>query len=459
VFDEPTPALPARRRITLLGRVVIDIDGAPLALAPSSLQVFVRLILARGGLIRIDELYRDVWVDELSKVDRDARTKIQKRITDLRQSLGAGANQIVPTEPGPVTGYRAAVDLIDVDAYRFEDLVTEPTTGGPEKVADRLERALALWRDRPLLGLGDAPFVRAAAAHLRHLRDLAAAGLVEACTQVGRPGDALGTITRLISLHPADTGLRELAQRAGTAVVPQVSAPPAAPPPAPRTRALPHVWNVPIQMHGFLPRPELLAQARQAVQSARLVLHGVPGVGKTRLAIEYPHQFASGYDVVWWLNAERAVDIGDQLGELAVRAGAVPARTPTAARVAAAKAYLRGLEADRWLVIVDNAEDARSIGEWLPDGDGHVLITSRNPHWWQIAAVLSVGVFTRTESVSLLQQWLVELSEEDARDRSGAGHHRPGTVAGRLGRAARARRGPAGYRRRVMAARGGWPEP
>jgi DNA-binding winged helix-turn-helix (wHTH) protein len=127
VPDEPTPALPARGRITLPGRVVIEIDGAALALAPSSLQVFVRLILPRG-LIRVDDLYRDVWVDELSKVDRDARTKIQKRITDLRQSLGAGADQIVVTEPDRVTGYRAAVDMIHVDASRFEDLVTEPAT-------------------------------------------------------------------------------------------------------------------------------------------------------------------------------------------------------------------------------------------------------------------------------------------------------------------------------------------
>ena len=41
--------------------------------------------------------------------------------------------------------------------------------------------------------------------------------------------------------------------------------------------------------------------------------------------------------------------------------------------------HLRG--SGRWLMVFDNAEDPAAIRAFLPEGPGHVLITSRNPAW------------------------------------------------------------------------------
>ena len=43
-------------------------------------------------------------------------------------------------------------------------------------------------------------------------------------------------------------------------------------------------------------------------------------------------------------------------------------------------------ERDRWLLVFDNAEDPHALAEFLPDGPGHVVITSRNPGWRGIHA-------------------------------------------------------------------------
>jgi anion-transporting ArsA/GET3 family ATPase len=46
-------------------------------------------------------------------------------------------------------------------------------------------------------------------------------------------------------------------------------------------------------------------------------LHGMGGVGKTQLAIEYAHRFAEDYEVVCWITAEQAGSIGEQFAALA----------------------------------------------------------------------------------------------------------------------------------------------
>ncbi|WP_250284754.1 ATP-binding protein [Frankia sp. CiP1_Cm_nod2] len=66
---------------------------------------------------------------------------------------------------------------------------------------------------------------------------------------------------------------------------------------------LPGVWNVPPRLAHFVGRGDLLAAVdRQLAASGAVAvcaLHGLGGVGKTALAVEYARRHAGGFDVVW----------------------------------------------------------------------------------------------------------------------------------------------------------------
>jgi tetratricopeptide (TPR) repeat protein len=185
---------------------------------------------------------------------------------------------------------------------------------------------------------------------------------------------------------------------------------------------LPPVWNVGPRNPGFVGRDATLVRLRERLRfggtAVVQALHGMGGVGKTQVAIEYAYRYAGAYEMVWWVSAEEIGLVGEQYAALAGELGLTPPRADTASTVGTLRSYLRGRSG--WLLVFDNAESQRELRDWLPAGPGHTLITSRNPHWGELAARVEIDVLPRSESVELIHVFRPGVRKADADRLAGA---------------------------------------
>lgn len=191
------------------------------------------------------------------------------------------------------------------------------------------------------------------------------------------------------------------------------------------SRDIPIVWgNVPQRNKNFTGREGLLDQLRRQLaeqkQTAVLpyAIHGLGGVGKTQLAVEYAHRNGNQYQIVWWISADQVPLVRSTMAALAPRLGLsdIASGRVEDAVSGVLDALRRGVPYSRWLLIFDNADQPEEIRDLLPQGQphGHVLVTSRNHRWNSVADTVEVDVFAREESLEFLHRRVPGITDKDA---------------------------------------------
>jgi tetratricopeptide (TPR) repeat protein len=193
------------------------------------------------------------------------------------------------------------------------------------------------------------------------------------------------------------------------------------PNPVHRTDSIPAVWgNVPARNPIFTGREEQLdALSRHLAAGGTTVilsaLHGMGGIGKTQIAVEYIYRRLHHYDIVWWIPATQPAQIRTGLTQLAQQLRLPGAAEANTAVPAVLEALRLGQPYRRWLLVFDAVDSPEVVRPFLPaNGLGEVLLTSRNPNWLGIARPLEVAVFSRNESVELLRRRGLEAGTDEA---------------------------------------------
>jgi predicted ATPase/DNA-binding SARP family transcriptional activator len=390
----------------LLGPLVVTRDGRQLEFAGTrSKSLLALLALEPGRVVAVDRLVDEIWGAHPPVEPVNA---LQAQVSRLRRALSP--DNVVASRP---PGYLLAVEPEQVDAVRFERLISEghaaAGSGLTERAAQVFRAALALWRGAALADFPEVPAARAAAARLEELRLNALEERIEADLASGRHPLLVGELQRLVAEHPLRERLHAqlmralyatgrqadalaayqraraaLAEEAGLDPGPELrrlerrllhqdpALIPAAPARAttvspvavPAAAQVPS--NVPMPLTTFVGRADLIAEIRAHLGRGRLVtLVGPGGVGKTRLAVEVARrrteQGHAGRDGTWLAELapvrDPALLAGAVLDALGAQKMLARPDSPSAAVTAGATdRLLRALAGRELLLILDNCE-------------------------------------------------------------------------------------------------------
>jgi DNA-binding SARP family transcriptional activator/tetratricopeptide (TPR) repeat protein len=395
-----------------------------------------------GQPISISAIETALWGEFIPNT---AKATIRTYVHRLRRTLGGGDRAKGSPVVSATGSYRLAVPPDAVDVTRFRASVAHASQETEAAVAaEGLRAALGLWRGEPLDGIplrpdADRNLFAEERAQLHHERACATEMLADLETGLGRYGAATELLGAAIRAEPLRQDLHEMLidtlHRAGQDPEALVAYEDIrhrlrverGVEPSPRLRQLhgaitgddtdgarrqrpvdvsPVVpAQLPMPLPVFVGRGQQITALHSALPDAagpapRVVLiHGMPGVGKTTLAVRWAQQVAGRFpDGTLYVNL-RGFEENVAVATSDVLAGFLDALGVRAERERDLGALYRSALADRrCLVVLDNAGDSEQVLPLLPGGQGNfTLITSRGN---LPAVVATTGA--RTERLDVL---------------------------------------------------------
>ncbi len=141
-------------------------------------------------------------------------------------------------------------------------------------------------------------------------------------------------------------------------------------------------------------------------------LVGTPGIGKSRLAIEYAHSAAgtNQYSLIWFVNGNQAQQ------DLLRLADHFEEQKNTDKNESIQKVILRLEDFENqgklWLMIVDDVQSFDTIKKSLPKKGGHLLLTSINKNVYEQKNPIEVTTFTRDDSIQYILKYHEKLEDD-----------------------------------------------
>jgi tetratricopeptide (TPR) repeat protein/DNA-binding SARP family transcriptional activator len=431
-----------------LGPIELWSGGQRHVLEPARVRcILAMLLLTPRTIVPADVLIDRLWD---TRPPPQARRSLSAYVARLRRSLRQAVGDSVQLV-GRARGYVLEVDSEAVDVHRFRRLRRQASSlaasGDHDHAAALLREADGLWRGQALAGIGGdwiarmrdglederrAAILERVGCELelgRHadlvgelhqllaeypLDETLVAQQMTALYRSGRPADALSlyqeTRRRLVDEQGTEPGLTlsQLQQRVldcdpGLSVRPSGHRPAVAPPD-----------TLPPEATQFVGRHTELAllTAEQGETPAIAVIEGMPGVGKTTLAVRAARQVSGRYpDGTLYLSlrshdpGSQALDPAEALRRL-LQMLSVPAAQIPDTIAERATLWRAQLSRRRVVVILDDAAGRDQIRPLLPvTGRCQILITTRRrlPDF-PGASTLTLDVLSVDEATTLFRQ-------------------------------------------------------
>ncbi|MEW2624080.1 BTAD domain-containing putative transcriptional regulator [Streptomyces sp. NPDC048106] len=432
-------------------------------------QILATLLLCANRVTPISRLLQAAWEEEMPLT---ATNQVRKMVWDLRRKLPAGGR--IVTEP---PGYRLVLRDEQLDARRFETLLSRAEAavaeGGAQAAIAHLGSALELWRGRALAGMTGS-VLTCAGRDLDERRLVATERWIDLRLSCGEARALVPVLQSLVAEHPLHETLRErlmlalyrIGRRAealdvfaqGRAGLLELGIDPGAalarlqerilnddpelllseqgrsggetvvltaPEPVPRVNGM-----LPYDLPDFTGRQkEMDALARLAAGVSHrapllVTVNGMPGVGKTALAVRAAHRLAGAFpdgqlfvDMRGFTREGGPLPLADALRRLllSLREPARDIPDDLDGRLAMWRLKVAGR---RILLVLDNVCDTAAIRPLLPSTGGcMVVVTSRvMVNDLDGAVSLPVGPLPEQDAMDLLAEIIGSRRMDDAEE-------------------------------------------